>query len=60
MPQSLRRRLHTHLVAHFTNVIVAGEVVPGEYLPSEAAIAEEFGVSRPVVREAMRVLGATG
>lgn len=33
---------------------------PGEALPTEAALATAFGVSRPTVREALRVLTAKG
>lgn len=33
---------------------------PGSKLPSEAKLSEALGVSRPVVREAMRSLAATG
>lgn len=33
--------------------IVAGEFQPGERLPSETTLAREFGVSRPLVREAL-------
>jgi GntR family transcriptional regulator, transcriptional repressor for pyruvate dehydrogenase complex len=38
---------------------VAG-LVPGNRLPAEAKLAEEFGVSRPVVREAIRDLTGKG
>ena len=37
-----------------------GSLVPGEKLPTEAAIMEEFGVSRTVVREAISRLQAAG
>ncbi len=33
---------------------------PGERLPAERALAEEFGVSRPSVREAIQKLVARG
>ena len=36
--------------------IVVGRFVPGERLPSERHLAEELRVSRPIVREALRVL----
>ncbi|WP_349310255.1 FadR/GntR family transcriptional regulator [Microbacterium sp. MM2322] len=40
--------------------IVAGRLTVGERLPSEAALAEQYGVSRPSVREAIRSLQALG
>ncbi len=36
--------------------IVTGELAPGERLPSETALMAEFGVSRPTLREAFRIL----
>ena len=40
--------------------IGAGEYRPGETLPTEPRIQEEFGVSRTAVREAIRLLSAKG
>src|SRR5207245_2326520 len=36
--------------------IIRGELGQGEALPSESALMEQFGVSRPTLREAFRVL----
>ncbi len=36
--------------------IVAGRLSPGTKLPSERQLADRFGVSRPIVREALRAL----
>ncbi len=36
--------------------IVTGEIAEGEPLPSEAALMEHFGISRPSLREAFRIL----
>ena len=36
--------------------IIRGELVEGEALPPEAQLMEQFGVSRPTLREAFRVL----
>jgi GntR family galactonate operon transcriptional repressor len=40
--------------------IVSGQYKPGETLPTEPRIQEEFGVSRTAVREAIRLLSAKG
>jgi GntR family transcriptional regulator, transcriptional repressor for pyruvate dehydrogenase complex len=40
--------------------IDAGEIEVGQRLPSETALAERFGVSRPTVREALRSLQEAG
>lgn len=36
--------------------IVLGELADGDSLPNEAALLEMYGVSRPVLREALRIL----
>lgn len=47
------------LVAHHLRKrIVRGELREGESLPSEATLTTQFGVSRPTLREAFRVLEA--
>lgn len=40
--------------------IVSGELPSGERLPSESVLADTFGVSRPVIREALARLRADG
>ena len=40
--------------------IVSGQHKPGDTLPTEPRIQEEFGVSRTAVREAIRLLSAKG
>lgn len=40
--------------------IVSGEFAPGAALPTEPELAEAFGVSRAVVRDATRMLAAQG
>jgi len=37
-----------------------GRIEPGEALPAEGEIAREFGVSKPIAREALRHLAAAG
>lgn len=40
--------------------IVRGELKPGDKLPSEAMLITEFEVSRPTIREAIRILESEG
>lgn len=54
------RRLHAHLVDALVPMIVSGELAPGNLLPTEPEMSAKFGVSRSVVREALRVLGEKG
>jgi DNA-binding FadR family transcriptional regulator len=40
--------------------MLAGRLETGQRLPAEHELADEYGVSRPTVREAMRILAADG
>ena len=40
------------------NAIISGDLIVDERLPSEAELAEQFAVSRPTVREALKRLAA--
>lgn len=40
--------------------IISGTYQPGEQLPGEIDLSNQFGVSRPVVREAMKSLKSRG
>jgi DNA-binding FadR family transcriptional regulator len=44
------------IAASIRRRIVRGELVEGDLLPTEAELLAEFGVSRPTLREAIRVL----
>lgn len=44
------------LAAHLEGQILAGELPAGSKLPSERQLAERYNVSRPIVREALRML----
>lgn len=48
------------VVAGLKDKILAGGLRPGQKLPSESELIEEFGVSRTVVREAVTQLRAEG
>jgi len=53
-------RLADGVLAALSGAILDGRLKPGEALPSEAALATRFGVSKQVVREAVRQLAALG
>ncbi|EIV92237.1 FadR/GntR family transcriptional regulator [Frankia sp. QA3] len=46
------------LTRRLRRMIVAGELRAGDFLPREAELMAHFGVSRPTLREAVRVLEA--
>ncbi|EAU43059.1 transcriptional regulator [Fulvimarina pelagi HTCC2506] len=48
------------LASEYGRRITSGILKPGDNLPVEAQLAAEWGVSRTVVREAMRLLAAKG
>ena len=52
--------LPQEIVASLTGALLAGELRPGDRLPSEQALATEFGVARTVVREAISQLKYDG
>lgn len=55
-----QRRLSDDIVERVETLILEGSLRPGERLPAERALAEQFGVSRPSVREALQKLIARG
>ncbi|GLU31135.1 FadR/GntR family transcriptional regulator [Trinickia caryophylli] len=55
-----RKSMHARIVQELGIEIVSGKFAPGERLPPEPSLCEAYGVSRPVLREATRVLVAKG
>ena len=53
-------RSFQHIVAQIEDLITAGQLHIGDKLPGERELAEQFRVSRVVVREAIRDLQARG
>jgi DNA-binding FadR family transcriptional regulator len=49
-------RLHEQVTQIVIGEIVGGRLAPGDALPKEADLVEEHGVSRGIVREALRAL----
>ena len=54
------KKVSSQIADQIRNSIMAGEFAPGDRLPPERELAEMFGVSRPSVREALNILGASG
>lgn len=54
------RRLHEDVVHRLARSIIGGALPPGAALPSETELAQQFNVSRTVIREAARILVAKG
>lgn len=53
-------RLYEHIVQQIEDSITRGVLRPGDQLPAERELAQQFGVSRTAVREAVRVLNEKG
>ncbi len=55
-----RQRLSNQVTGQLIKIITSGSSKSGDKLPSETQLAQGFGVSRPVVREALRELATLG
>lgn len=55
-----KEKLSDIIVDRVKNQIVTGELKPGDKIPTEMEFVEALGVSRNVVREAIKVLEASG
>lgn len=55
-----RNRLYQGIVAQIEGLLERGELRPGDQLPPERSLAEQFQVSRASVREALRALELLG
>ena len=53
-------RIGVTVLTELVEMIVSGEVAPGELLPPESLLSTQFGVSRTVVRETMKRLQEKG
>jgi DNA-binding FadR family transcriptional regulator len=59
-PDVDRSRTHRTILRHLERQLSAGVLSQGDRLPAERTLAEQFGVSRASVREALKVLEALG
>jgi GntR family transcriptional regulator, sialic acid-inducible nan operon repressor len=55
-----RRKLYEEVVERLLAMLRAGELAPGDQLPSERELMQAFGVGRPAVREALLTLQRMG
>jgi DNA-binding FadR family transcriptional regulator len=58
--RAIRRKLYEYIEEAVGLKIIKGEYRPGDTLPNEDALCEEYGVSRGVIREAIKVLNKKG
>ena len=53
-------RLYEQIVEQIEQYVLKGDLKPGDQLPAERELAEQFGVSRTAVREAVKALREKG
>lgn len=56
----VRRKLSDQVLDKLREMILSHELQPGDFMPSERALMERFGVGRPAVREALQSLHNSG
>lgn len=59
-PIAKREALPEQIVRQLAGLVRRGELQPGDRLPAERALAEQLGVGRPTLREALRALQLLG
>ncbi len=60
MSENRGAKLYEEIAARMIDDIHAGKLNPGDRLPPERALAEKYGVSRTVIREALRSMEMMG
>ncbi len=56
----VRRRVHEEIAEQLRDAILDGRLLPGEKLPPERELAEQFQVNRTSLRQAIKVLEGLG
>lgn len=59
-PVSKREALPEQIVRQLVSLVKSGDLRPGDRLPAERTLADELGVGRPTLREALRALQLLG
>ncbi|WP_250995847.1 FadR/GntR family transcriptional regulator [Agrobacterium vitis] len=54
------RNFHSHVINEIGAGVISGRFAVGSILPNDAALMDEFSVSRTVLREALKTLEAKG
>lgn len=55
-----RKTFSRKVVEHIQELVLTGKLQPGDKLPPERELAEKMEVSRPTIREALKILSAMG
>ncbi|MCR8722769.1 transcriptional regulator NanR [Frigidibacter sp. ROC022] len=55
-----RRKLSHEVLQRLEDMIMSGELQPGDVMPSERALMDRFQVGRPAIREAMQAMEGKG
>ncbi|MDO3678589.1 FadR/GntR family transcriptional regulator [Paenibacillus ehimensis] len=53
-------RVYEDVIEQIENIILEGNLAPGDVLPTERELAQAFGISRGTLREAFRILEREG
>jgi GntR family transcriptional regulator, sialic acid-inducible nan operon repressor len=56
----VKQKLSDVVLDRLKNIVIAGDMKPGDLMPSERELMERFGVGRPAIREAMQALSGMG
>lgn len=60
VPVLKREALPEQIVRQLVSLVKSGDLKPGDRLPAERVLADELGVGRPTLREALRALQLLG